>query len=1339
MATAREEGGFGAGGKFRKRPFKRTTQTTPYDRPTSALRNSANINVNNNNGWLSKIVDPAQKLIISSAHRLFASVFRKRLTQPPPPPTVEPEANHEAKEINQELVSTVSFNAYSMFIAGFCTQPPPTPSPAPPKPLLVEYSYYRKEFCLIENLSASRGAKFLLVFTLWSRILGMDCPGVQGAINGHDDPYTSDRGLTELEQILKQKTFTRQVIKSPEVIPSKSLVSYDRKEASLSTPIKENGSGNQIISMPVALDEDIASPAELAKAYMGSRPSKVSPSTLGLRSQAFREESTLMNNRPFSAASPSMSLVPRSSGHVAVSENGFVTPRSRGRSAIYNMARTPYSRLPSTTTVKGAGSSVNSFAGPSSSQSILEKNSLSGSKHGTLKRRSSVLDSDIGSVGPIRRIRQKPNLLTSKTSRLAASGSLLAMRGTGVSDAVQQPSSSMQKPLLSGEAKSFTEVLTERNKDSSIPITSFTPVPSKSSEMASKILQQLDKLVSSREKSPMKLSPSMLRGPALKSLENVDSSMLLENVQDSNKLDGSAHTSLPDARDSTSQKQDKVEENGPTKFISSFDKLVPATNGADYAGNNKDDVARIKTADSALANSNAYSYPQKKRAFQMSAHEKEYYPCSSWMLKTVGVGFSVDKGNAYIDYLELDDDDSSSGAVSTPLFEGREKMGASGMENKTVASEASRVEKPSALSEVNPPNSLLSKTSDLGTAGVSMVAEKSSVLSFPATPSPSMTPPQPALLPTASNLTSKKAALPNETNASPIFKFGEKVASQKESNDVSPTFNSSTINVGKIPQFTSVPSSSVVSELPAVKVGASFDPKPGTSTSPVSFAVGAIDSILKVPESDKAVNQSITKDLVFRTPDTALPASASTSASAPSIFSFGTPANSTSLNNGSLASSTSVTTSSVSPLASNTSTSQKLFNSSTAALPTTDSIAASTTTTSATTPFPAAPMFKFGSSAVLSTSVSPVSATFGVESTEPKTKDASFGNLTGTPIGGTSAFTSTQSSISVGVSPPVTNAGGSVFGVSSAITGTGSSPFGFSAGASSAATSQSLFSNPFTAGSAQASGTGNGVVTSSLTVPVQFGSSATSSSFGFAGNPGFSSSSSPFGSSISAAKPFSSAPTFGLNTGTSLSEANSISCGSGTTPSVFGSSWQAPKSPSLFGSTFSSTTPTFQFTAATSSVATSSAPVFGSSTGGSSSSIFPFTSTAAAAASQPVFGNVNSVIPFGSAPSNNNDQINMEDSMAEDTIQSSTPTVPVFGQSMAPASGYGFGSAAPSNPFQFSSQQNLAGPQNSSLFQASHSSEFNAAAAGGSFSLGTGGGDKSQRKIVRVKGKSRKK
>lgn len=99
------------------------------------------------------------------------------------------------------------------------------------------------------------------------------------------------------------------------------------------------------------LDEDIASPAELAKAYMGSRPSKVSPSMAGISSQS--EASNMFGNR-IPPKTPIMSLVPRSSSRVQVSENGFTTPRYRGRSALYNMARTPYSRdgLTATTRVR---------------------------------------------------------------------------------------------------------------------------------------------------------------------------------------------------------------------------------------------------------------------------------------------------------------------------------------------------------------------------------------------------------------------------------------------------------------------------------------------------------------------------------------------------------------------------------------------------------------------------------------------------------------------------------------------------------------------------------------------------------------------------------------------------------------------------------------------------------------------------------------------------------------------------------------------------------------------------------------------------------------------------
>uniref|UniRef100_A0A0V0HUD9 Putative ovule protein n=2 Tax=Solanum TaxID=4107 RepID=A0A0V0HUD9_SOLCH len=93
------EGG-GAGGKFRRRPFRKN-QTTPYDRPPTALRNPS---------WLTKlVVDPATKLITSGARRFFSSIFQKRLTPaptplplPPMPLPPPPEARQESKDVQQE-------------------------------------------------------------------------------------------------------------------------------------------------------------------------------------------------------------------------------------------------------------------------------------------------------------------------------------------------------------------------------------------------------------------------------------------------------------------------------------------------------------------------------------------------------------------------------------------------------------------------------------------------------------------------------------------------------------------------------------------------------------------------------------------------------------------------------------------------------------------------------------------------------------------------------------------------------------------------------------------------------------------------------------------------------------------------------------------------------------------------------------------------------------------------------------------------------------------------------------------------------------------------------------
>lgn len=1282
---------------------------------------------------------------------MFSAFFSKRLAPPPPPPQPPQPSNSEA---NQELND---------------------------KHLEARDEYYEA--------------------------VDIDSPGVQrGDIDRVDKSSSSSEkgGLTELEQILKQKTFTRSEIdrltallhartldinigdeeKKSEVIPSEPVGSNVGREELSKAQALENGIGSHLISTPVinssVLDEDVASPAELAKAYMGSKPSKVSPSMLGIRSQALREDSTVISSGPFLQKSPIMPLVLRSSGHAGYPENGFMTPRSRGKSAIYSMARTPYSRVNPTSTIKGVGPIV-AYDGPSSSssQAAWEQNKVSGSKQGALKRRSSVLDNDIGSVGPIRRIRQKPSLLSSRGLSVPVSGSPLRIAGTGGSPgSAQRPSFLTRKSPLLGESKDHLMKNSTENGDNSMPGTSFPLVSSKSSEMASKILQQLEKLVSPKEKSsefklasvrdssPSKLSPSMLRGKALRSLETVESPKLLENLSENNKLDSSLDTLLPDAVDITQQKQNKVEENGPLKLVSSSDRSFSVVNGVDSKAPNKDTLPSIRFADSAVINSFNYP-PQKRRPFRMTAQE---------------------------DFLELDDD-YSNGAAPASLVEEREKDDVVA-ERKTNFAEVVTQEKPPSLSGFKPhESSALNQKIDVTSDGP-VVAEKSIGFAFPKANSTSEAVP-PAMISIQSSLNYDKSASPKQPNvAPPTYSFGDKVASPKEPNAASAVasfFTASTADK-KMPQFT-LPSSSLGSESAGHKFGVSSDPKPESSSSFSTFVAGATDSMPKVPELEKADNKNNSNAGVsFRTPETAFSSAASTSIPTASIG-VNTTANNSFLNNGSLSSSPSFP-STVPPLLFNNVPIQNSSNSSTFTLTSTGSSGSSTTTTSAfatsitgttslSTSAASAPIFKFGSTVA----ESPVTATSGLVSEAAKTRpELGIGNFSGNLFVGTSA----------------TNAS------------TGSSIFGFSAAAmSSAANSQSQGSTLFSTGSgsalsAQASPAGTGVAAFTNSIPIQVSSSAPSPSFGLAGNTALSSGSSSFAVSTPAAKPLNSGAAFGLGTSASSADANSNNAIGSTTSSLFGS-WQPSKSP-IFGSSstfnsssssigtsvaastasvaattspstgfsfpLSSTTsvPTitpassgFSFAASTSSVAASttsstgfpfaasgaspstgfpfaastasaaapsSAPVaFGSSIVASSGPTFSFTSAMATPTSQPVFGNPNS---FTINPSSlgNNDQMNMEDSMAEDTIQASMPTVPVFSQSpVTPQSGFVFGSTpSAGSPFQFGAPQNSATPQNQSPFQASNS------LGGSSFSLGAGGGDKANRKIVRVsRSKTRRK
>lgn len=211
----------------------------------------------------------------------------------------------------------------------------------------------------------------MLLFVVWEEQVANESSGQQQRILGEssDQINLSDGvGLPELEEVLKQKTFTRSEIdhlvelmhsrsvdtavreegNKTEAVPLESMLPLNQKEEYPRTPAVENGIKIHPFSTSHATSsvsvEDVASPVQLAKAYIGSRPSKVSPSMLSMQSPT-GEDSTLIKGHHFAQKSPVMSVVPRAINHARVYENGFLTPRSRGRSVIYNMARTPYPRV----------------------------------------------------------------------------------------------------------------------------------------------------------------------------------------------------------------------------------------------------------------------------------------------------------------------------------------------------------------------------------------------------------------------------------------------------------------------------------------------------------------------------------------------------------------------------------------------------------------------------------------------------------------------------------------------------------------------------------------------------------------------------------------------------------------------------------------------------------------------------------------------------------------------------------------------------------------------------------------------------------------------------------
>uniref|UniRef100_A0A0V0IZ93 Putative nucleoporin-like n=1 Tax=Solanum chacoense TaxID=4108 RepID=A0A0V0IZ93_SOLCH len=1294
------EGG-GAGGKFRKRPLRRNL-TTPYDRPPTALRNPS---------WLTKlVVDPASKLITSGAHRFFSSIFSKRLP-PPPPPTPLP--------------------------------PPPPPGPS------QESQNLPPESCPNEYAGA-------LV--------------VAGQGGDNDACSSGDGAFSVLEQLLKQKTFTRTEIDHlTELLHSKAVdipmgEEEKRGVAIQSRPALDSSSSllevnrslkvtpGGYVTTPVMnsriLEDDIASPAELAKAYMGSRPSKVSPSMLSTRSQVVREDTPLLTNVQYIQRSPIPSVTTRTAGFLGIRENGFTTPRSHGRSAIYSMARTPYSRVRQTDVQKATSSGNYVYGGSSSSKPVSEHIVLFGSKQ-ALKRRSYVLDDDLGSVGPMRRIRQKPNALSVGTSRASAR----------VASAVN---------LHPEVSKVVGDV-----ENAKITPARHVAIPPKSSETAAKILEQLEKITPKGKSSESKLAAgkenkltqNMLHGRALRSLEDLDSPKLLQNAQDSYKLENWSKILSPNPRES---KQSEIKQNGHSSEST-------AIANKDTIFSFKDTQPNSET-NSLEKNKSAAQHPYKKRAFKMSAYE---------------------------DSFELEEDKNSNGP-SAQLADGRGKLELSAADQKPLY--AQPTSKPTDLLEAKTPPGVLGKKSDMETPDTGTAAVKNTIfLSSAGSQSLNSN-----LLATASNES-------KETNVDkvPPFLFspstpvtGSKPVSSLSSLASSPTD-------GRPNPFQWKSSQKAVDsngKLEAVSTSGIFSfGAPSSTSSNGLFATSPVFSATSALTSGNFTNEVSTSSSNNVVPLTSVSSTigataGSCNASAGSLFGssaallvskeaptkFGFPTIPPKAVSAPATTSTAETTdvkanSETGPTLGNlksspfggasfaaTGSGNSIFGFSssvmaTATTGTTESQGSVSSTggeslVSAQTSVGGSGISAFSRSMPAPFSSSALLPSTGVFGSAPGT----IGQVSASPSKSDIVGSSNSASgiFTFGASSSASSAAGSSSGPTN---GTATFTFGASSAAPPSKTSGPSISSSATpgiftfSGSSSASST-NAVTISSSTTPsiFNFGGNSSSSSTSAVNtsatpgifNVGGSSSTSPANAENTSTIATPGIFSFGASSSASLTNAgsivnpspfnfgaNSATSQASSTAGTFGSSWQLPKSTG-FTSSFSSSTPSgFTFGASSSSFATpSTSPVvFGSTPSAASGSPFSFGATSSTnSPSQPMFGN--SV--FVASPGNND---NMEDSMAEDLVQAPAPAVS-FGQpSVSPSpGGFAFGSAP--NPFQFGGQQSQAAPQNPSPFAASsslvqaapqNSSPFAASnslefGGGGSFSLGSSGPDKSSRKIVKV-------
>ncbi|KAJ6372724.1 hypothetical protein OIU76_027111 [Salix suchowensis] len=459
--------GRGAGGKLRKPPSRRPL-ATPYARPPD--------NQAQQRRWLSKLVDPAYKLISGGANLIFPSFFSKS-------ESVDDDANQEEDDV-KSLEEVEEQNATG------------------------------DDVNLTVNQAASRSTDVAGT----SRAAEISKSGSDSEGHEHQKLGISDHNrLSEIEQLMDRKFSRDEINRLMEILHSRAVnfsnVEQEKEHSSmtardaLQSPSKNSTKSteekledlntavwrNSTPLVKSTLPDDVgASPIDIARAYMENRASEVG---FGSKSLISKDEGALVlgnlhGSKPFF---PSPSPKPSTCwpGAMIQDQRGFMTPQSqRGRLGLHNFPRTPYSRTlysKSRSQLQGDHDRhLNATPSPfQQSQTPL---------YGQVNSRDISVDDVHGSVGPIRRTRIRHKAVTETPRGSASYHSTLNSPQVENFNAFEGLFSGVKKSNEKGGTSSPSKFLVADSEPQSSKV-NVPSVPPHSRQMAQKILEHLERNV----------------------------------------------------------------------------------------------------------------------------------------------------------------------------------------------------------------------------------------------------------------------------------------------------------------------------------------------------------------------------------------------------------------------------------------------------------------------------------------------------------------------------------------------------------------------------------------------------------------------------------------------------------------------------------------------------------------------------------------------------------------------------------------------------------------------------------------------------------------------------